>query len=352
MSMFSLFCIVCISTSIHTLLVQAIPPVARYVRVPITVNADHIITLQPYDAENSINYVNITSLPSQGTLYQTSANYETYGYTPARTTIPITTIPSKVNSATYKLVYVSPMGISTIGKHAITFTYVVMDNENFNRSGIVTLLPYNERILVSSLFYIDNEGWITQTAVTTNTSWSGTSSGNLLNYFIYAGDMEPTLYQRNDVIWYLQAPSKFYGDMGAAYNGYLQFALGSFAGDFSAASLRALPFTFVTLTCASCNNGLGITLAQRNVRITGNAQQFNFTLNEAPASGWLKDPRNFLTTVWPSPSACEFVSVLRGLTSIKLFADVTIGYEVMALDTFQFVAPNSNVDGIPLSCYS
>lgn len=66
-----------------------------------------IITLLPHDPEGLINEVNITAPPSLGNLYQTSFNFETFGYSPTRS-VQITNVNTTVSSPTYRVVYVPP----------------------------------------------------------------------------------------------------------------------------------------------------------------------------------------------------------------------------------------------------
>ena len=140
-------------------------------------------------------------------------------------------------------------------------------------------------------------------------------------------------------------------DHGYLYNGYLSFWMGSFAGDF-VNSLMVTPYNFVTLVCASCANaygGYGVYLSQRYVNYTGGLQLFNFTLNELPANGWFKDPKTSLVSVWPSPTQCEFIQVLMGLSQVIIYGDTTTGFEVMGLDAFTYqTGPTGSV---PMPCY-
>ena len=150
-------------------------------------------------------------------MYQTSFNFENYGYAPTRN-VQIVSPGTNVTSPTYRLVYVAPPNFAYT-----SFTYNVTDSNGLSHVGLVTITA-SDSVIVSSTFWIDNEGmiyklfcmhegWIVQAAVAYNSSWSATSTGNL-NYFIYGGDFDPTVGFANDVLWYFQAPSKFsgYGD--------------------------------------------------------------------------------------------------------------------------------------------
>jgi hypothetical protein len=230
---------------------------------------------------------------------------------------------------------------------ATTFKYSITGASG-TRTGQVTLTA-PDLVTVSSPFWTDNEGWTIQSAVNTNSTWSPTSTSASLNYFVFGGDFDPVVGLNNNVRWYFLAPSKFLGNFGYLYNGFIQFWLGSFAGDFSANSALQTPYNLIELWCSSCDNNKGVTLAQRYVPYNGGLQFFNFTLNEYSTSGWFQDPKNGLVTVWPSPSQCTFINVLMGLTSVRIYGDVTTSFEVVGLDSFTYVVGPS--DGVNLTCY-
>ena len=70
-------------------------------------------------------------------------------------------------------------------------------------------------------------------------------------------------------------------------------------------------------------------LAQRPVNPVGLAAKlYEFVLNEDPLNGWGKDPLDHRIQDWPSPTRCEFVDVLRGLTEIRVYGDATTEHEV------------------------
>lgn len=70
--------------------------------------SEQVITLLPYpNSSSSVISLWITSLPSLGALYQTSSNFETFGYAPTRN-IQITTTPTLVTSSTNRVVYLPP----------------------------------------------------------------------------------------------------------------------------------------------------------------------------------------------------------------------------------------------------
>jgi hypothetical protein len=300
-----------------------------------------VITLLPYVSTGTITSVEITQMPALGLLYQTSLNFELYGYNPTRT-VQITSVPTVVTSPTYRIVYIPPPNFV-----ATFFKYKVTPSVGLPRTGQVTLTA-PDLVTMASPFWTSNEGWTVQTAVNTNSTWSPTSTSTSLNYFVFGGDFDPVVGQNNNVRWYFIAPPKFLGNYGYIYNGFLQFWLGSFAGDFANTAI-ATPYNLIELWCSSCGSGGGITLAQRYQPYNGGLQFFNFTMNEYATSGWFQDPKNGLVTVWPSPTQCDFIHVLMGLTEIRVYGDVTTSFEVVGLDSFTFVVGPSN--GVPVGCY-
>ena len=121
-------------------------------------------------------------------------------------------------------------------------------------------------------------------------------------------------------------------------------------GDFEN-SLRPNPHSFISIQCASCNGGLGIELAQREVAYTGGLQFFNFTLNEETKFGWRKNPRDSRISEWPNPTQCEFLQVLISMDRIDIMGDFTDGYETIALDQPQFLIGDGNFKLVNLFIY-
>jgi hypothetical protein len=120
-------------------------------------------------------------------------------------------------------------------------------------------------------------------------------------------------------------------------------------------SQQASPRTFVAIECSTCASGNGITLAQRDIASflwdnnwVNGEHYFRFTLNENAASGWRKDPQDDRISVslcrwlvvarliavqnWPTATQCEFLEVLRGMSAVKIYADITTEDEVLGLD--------------------
>ena len=103
----------------------------------------------------------------------------------------------------------------------------------------------------------------------------------------------------------------------------------------------------VELECAYCAVNEGITLAFPAYNATtfdGSTTTFSISLDEA--AGWIKDPKNTLLQ-WPTPSKCEMVEVLSGLTAVRILGDFTDWYESIALDAVALKAPASGTSAVP-----
>jgi hypothetical protein len=202
--------------------------------------------------------------------------------------------------------------------------------------------------------------------------------------------------------WYFDAPAPLFfngggGERALLYNGTLQFWLETFSGNFNASNMYAAPFTFVQLECAACG---GLRLAQRHVDVAaafatqnaafddaaddgdtidgdagaakGGGGLFRFRLTELARDGWLLlDPAaddsvssstspSFsagasasAASVWRAPTQCEFVAVLRGLSGLRIYGDLTLTEEVVGLDdiVLQFATCDNDASTVPLACY-
>jgi hypothetical protein len=322
-------------------LARAAAPIARHLHVSTSRSSDVIITLSPFDADSDPMTVQITALPASGALYHLSSNYINFGFEPARGTA-ISAVPATITDAQVRVVYAAPVGfVST------RFSYTANDGSTTSSAGWVDVTPSHNRTLHSA-FLFDAESWTVQTASSTAATWSATSLG-ALNHFVYRGDIALVVGSVNSARWFFRAPAGFYRNNARVYGGRLSFVLGAFEGDLSA-NRFADPSTFVMLECSTCASGAGIRLAQRTNSFTGGVQQFSFVLDEAPSSGWLKDP-NDDTAAWTAPTQCEFISVLAGLTGLRIYGDFTTEHEVIGLDEVALAAPFPSV-AIPNACYS
>lgn len=316
-------------------------PVARHVTAVVERGQQVTVTLLPYDKDGHPVECTIESLPAVGTIHQVSPNYITYGYTPVKGS-QITSVPTTlVAGSNHQFVYVAPLDFEPV-----RFNYSVNDtSENLvsNITSIVDVTSTTKQLLQSN-FHFDRESWQKSAAAASAADWSGTSTG-ALNHYIYSGDVEPAVGQVNNIRWHFLAPSTYLRDNAIAYNGQLRFWLGSFAGEFTAATRYPNPIDFVRLECATCNGGLGLAISQRNIIYTGAIDYFDFLLSEE--GGWLKDPQDLRVTEWSLPTKCEVIQVLTGLSAVRIYGDFTPNYEAIGIDGIEITTGS----GVPLECY-
>ena len=120
-------------------------------------NNDVVINLQGYTVNGYMLTANINSLPTVGTLYQLSDNYNSFGYAPIRG-MQITG-PTVVTGSNMRVVYSAPNNIPSNSKWG-SFTYTVTDGNTVSNIGTVVLIPStNNNVVVSSTFDNDVDGW-------------------------------------------------------------------------------------------------------------------------------------------------------------------------------------------------
>lgn len=230
-----------------------------------------------------------------------------------------------------------------------------------SKEGIIVITA-NEG-LVTSTFDLNIDDWtiVGNTAssplTTSLPKFQPISRGPQLSYYIYGIDsvIRPKVDKYgadgdDAVLWYFNAPPKFLGNQWASYGGSLDFVLFSAEGSFEVSNLNLYgQGHLVELECSTCAQNSGVKLAMplsNAFTFDGSVTQFRLPL--LPEAGWVKDPKNILQP-WPQPKACELVSVLSALTSIRILGDFTRGHESVAIDTVQL---RHGPSGLPSQCYS
>lgn len=415
-----------------------------------------IIDLSGYDLNGDKTTALITSLPKYGTLYRTTYNYSKM----MRSSSSLSTankknaadinrpildsdlpymLISNNNNKNNIVVYKKTKNNNIIKQTADQFTYKVTDVPIFmydttskttsidmndykwtDGDSIVTILSDDRSLLKSSDFKYDNEGWtVNGNTLQQNTPYYEASSRGLdMNHFIYASDDLINTKSENQInsnddeeqsissssskrgidldLWYFQAPEKYHGWHGSLYNGFFEFILSSFSGDFSSLDKYNIIqpsrdyLHLVEMECQECAKGKGITLAypiyitkqsqtqyhqskhptsssssektllehecfssecsisspfkqqqqnydydsHENVLFDGKTTKYILKMNES--SGWLKDPKNTLFK-WKPPTKCEFIQVISNISSMKILGDFTKWYETVSLDNVQWI---------------
>merc|ERR1712146_156074 len=134
-----------------------------------------------------------------------------------------------------------------------------------------------------------------------------------------------------------------------AYGGSLEFSLASQSGDFSSSNMNS-NLDFVIMECRTCAHGMGMKFVRRldnGLSFDGKEKAFSIPLT-ASGGHWLKDPKNTLLA-WSTPTECEMVEMLDGLSDLRILGDFTRWHESVSLDN---VAVKAGSGGIPMSCDS
>lgn len=296
----------------------------------------------------------VRTLPATGSLHQLTQVFSDFGYEPKRgSQIGAGQLPATVSGSQNRVVYAPPANTNAPAGAWTTFTYTVFDGTAESLPGIVWVLPPHER-LVHSGFSEGADGWRVET---NGAAEAGKPAGGLvwepysrgaLNFYVLATDAEihaDRVTGDDRTRWSFVAPAKFLGNQVASYGGAFEFTLGSAAGDFAETNRNA-DATVVVLGCTSCAAGKGIRLARfadsTALPLDGRTRRVSLPLT--PAS-WKKDPKSTILA-WTTPSDCELVEVLSGLTSIHILGDHTRWYESVALDDVDF----KRGPGVPIKC--
>ncbi|KAG7382045.1 hypothetical protein PHYPSEUDO_005354 [Phytophthora pseudosyringae] len=328
--------------------------IARNLVYHVDSGAEQVLYLKGFNYDGAKLSYKITSLPLNGEIYQLSDIYSEYGYEPKRAASPITTVPTIVTGSNNRIVFLRPPfgGPRRDNKYA-EFRYTVTDGVTTSNEGIVVITTSDA--LVSSTFDLDVDNWgilSNGAGADSRPHFQPISRGVQLSYYIYG--LDAAIHRRDDtgddsMLWYFTAPPKFLGNHWSAYGGSLDFVLSSAEGSFDAANLNlAGSGHLVELECATCAQFTGITLAMPLSPVfsyDGTITQFRLPLNEL--AGWVKDPKNIILP-WSSFEQCDFVSVLSGLSALRILGDFTRGYESVALDSVVL----RHGPGQPVKCYT
>lgn len=204
----------------------------------------------------------VESLPTTGKISQLSQVFSKYGYEP-KNGVPISSAPTNITGSNHRLYYSRPTPDFASNKKVDkpfsrtrsiflvafltefclllqwdSFNYLALRRDGIPSStGTVTVVPPSGA-LVGSNFLLDNEKWsiVGNRLPSTSSLHEPYSRGALLNYYIMGSDdliNVASSTSPDTSLWYFEAPAKYYGNLGIAYGGQLQFTLAAFSGDFS-----------------------------------------------------------------------------------------------------------------------
>mmetsp|Transcript_34772 Transcript_34772/g.41937 ORF Transcript_34772/g.41937 Transcript_34772/m.41937 type:complete len:363 (-) Transcript_34772:57-1145(-) len=312
-------------------------PLALHHLYEVLVGSDHVISLKGYDLDGDMTQATITTLPTSGSLYQVSSVYNKYGYDPKIGTL-VTTVPTNVTGDDSRVVYVRPnIDRELRDGQWDRFDYTVSDQSATSAAGKIVLVGPSSRVVTSD-FLLSIDGWTTS-GNTRNGVIHEASSMGMMSHYIFSSDDSRHINSDGDDIdlWYFEAPEKFTGWHGIIYDGYLDFTLSSFTGNFSHSMLNYEgEINLVEIFCKKCDMRRGVKLGfplSKSVGFSGGVQQFSIGLGEL--DGWLVDPKNSLYE-WTTASKCQMIEVLSGITSLKILGDFTRWFESVSIDTVQW----------------
>lgn len=329
-------------------------PVAQHTACPVAAGEATVCRLSGYEENNGELQYLVTSLPSSGSLYETSQNYRTYGTDPkyAATSIKDYELPFRVTDPLGRVVYIPPSDVFPPEGRWAAMTYEVQDRVtgNISQPGQVSLSSPSQRV-AESTFVGGTDSWtISGNIYATMPTWQAFGWG-VLNRYIYGTDEVQYIdfdTNSDQSKWYFEAPpGKFYlPELAAAYNGTLKFTIASNYGDFDHLNN---PLDFITLECASCNSARGLRLvryADNGLEWKGQEKVMQVTL--AAGNHWWRDPMNSALPLTDA-TECEMAAVLQGLTRVAILGDFTRAGEGVAVDDISISTATAQ-PSFPLAC--
>lgn len=273
-----------------------------------------------------------------GTLSQLSKVFSTYGYEPKAGSV-IVNNNTVVSGSLNRVLYTPSFGgnLNQVSR-LDSFSYVVSNGTASSLPAAVVIVSASTGGIVGFDFNGgSSQGWeVYGNPVLTEAVFEPSSRGPLMNYYILGSDDDINLNSAGTAdlsLWYFQAPSSSLAGLNLAYKGHLRFDMSSLAGDFS--RLNPSSTNVVMLECDQCHGPsapgltLGFPIEALTLSFNGSATSFDLVLDET--SGWLKDPQDALLQ-WSTPSQCDMINVLSGLSELRILGDWTVWYETIALD--------------------
>jgi len=314
-------------------------PIAIHQLVVVNASGSAIVRIRGYDEQNPNLLYKILSPTTSGSLYQLSQVFSNYGYSPVYGTK--ITSDSVVTGSQNRVYYSRPSrDIETNSRWDVIYFDALSGTAVSNTksyTGMITFVPPTG-VLVGSDFLLSNEEWgiVGNKNSRDLANYERYTRGSSFSNYIFGEDNKINLDSvgKESSLWYFDAPSKFYGNFGLAYGGFLSFSMLSFSGDMS--DKNGIDVPLVILECGECNGpiskGLRLVYPISSVGLSVfKTTPYSFNLQLKETSGWLKDSQNTLSP-WMPVTQCDIIQVLSRLSSLRILGDWTKWYETMALD--------------------
>lgn len=355
-------------------------PVPRSRVVVVEVSADGaptVVGLEGADSDGDALEALVLAVPKHGVLTQLSDVYSLHGYPPVQGVDLTGSAPSNASlvSGSRNRVAFLPSVEESEPEGAFGFaTHVLSDGRQLSVAGLTWFVPSHRRLAVES-FFLDAQGW----TISDNSDRQAALPGGGIIFEPYADGaldryvlgieaaINPDAGGTDRAQWAFVAPQSLSGNMAGAYGGALRFAMGVFEGSLDDASQVEASTPLVELDCASCGGRSGVTLGHYTTVevLQGLFSSPKDTAVPLVPTAWRRRPGT-LNAAWLPVSECELVSVLSGLTGLRIRGDITREHEAVGLDTVSFTVAQAELGdassagagitrqvahrGLPLSC--
>jgi len=311
------------------------PPIAIHQLIVVNASASTLVRFKGFDTSNPKLVFTILNLPQTGQLFQLSKVFSDYGYAPIAGSV-INQANTVVTGSQSRVYYKRPANDKEINAQWDRISFSANNAGVTSYDGLITFVS-SSGILVGSDFLLSNEGWsiVNNKAAVADARFEQYSRNSFSNYIVGVDDnIKVAADGKDSILWYFQAPSKFYGNFGISYGGSLSFSLLALAGNIDKRVGNEL--SLVELECSECvgpvSKGIKLVFPISAVdQSVFNAKIWNFDILLLETSGWKKDSQNTLQP-WLPVSQCDMIQVLSRLTKFRILGDWTSWYETIALD--------------------
>eukprot|EP00929_Paragymnodinium_shiwhaense_P008718 TRINITY_DN112685_c0_g1_i1.p1 TRINITY_DN112685_c0_g1~~TRINITY_DN112685_c0_g1_i1.p1 ORF type:complete len:427 (+),score=35.08 TRINITY_DN112685_c0_g1_i1:68-1348(+) len=346
-------------------------PIAMHIACWVDVNVPTGCALAGHEENGLPLEFRLVTLPKEGMLYETSPNFRTDGSDPKHMPDPIGPhlLPFTISDPKNRVIYVPPYNVFAPEGFWGAFEYeVVLRQETVDGSpapapivsgrGMAVMANPHGAVVGTNFDLADNyAGW----HISGNFAGPDVPGGGLkhqalswggLSHYVYGVDevQYVNFETKNDESkWYFEASDDYnIKELSAAYGGKVQFLVRKLYGNFTQLND---PLDWLTLECASCNNGQGMRLVRfidDNFFWGGEERLIEVPL--LPSGRWMKDPLNSAKD-FRLATDCEIASVLTNISRVAILGDFTKGGEGVAIDNVAILAaPGWEQPRVPVEC--